>query len=114
MRISGYYTRKGAAERLGVSPQRVSVIARRDGWHATRAGRSWLYAAEDVDRGALVVNAQKAWIILGFPRNLWGAWWLSDPDAIAAFPCPGCGKVAYSPGGEHSDRAACPSCGWNE
>ena len=112
--ISGYFTRRQAADLLGVTPQRVSDIAKRDEWDAVQVGRSWLYEREDVERTAIRMAAQKAWTILGIPHNRWGEWWLADPDSISFLSCPTCGCVAYTPAGatEWGGRAACPSCGW--
>ena len=55
----------------------------------------------------------KAWELLGIPRELWTAWWLSS-DECKDQPCPQCGATAYGPGGdtEYSHAMACPSCGW--
>ena len=112
--ISGFFTRRQAADKLGVTPQRVSAIAKRDDWSAVQVGRSWLYEREDVERTAIKMAAQKAWALLGIPRNRWGEWWLADPDSIGVLPCPACGGVAYTPAGETewTGGAACPSCGW--
>jgi hypothetical protein len=115
--LPGYYTRPQAATLLGVSGQRVAVIAQRDDWTAYQVGRSWLYVKFDVDRTALKMDAQRAWAILRIPRHLWGAWWLADPDRFTTLTCPDCNAAAYSPAGNHprySILAACPSCGWTK
>lgn len=112
--LPGYYSRKEAANALGVSPQRISEIAKRDDWATYQVGRSKLYIARDVEISLLKLEAQKAWAMLGIPHHLWGAWWLADTDEIDAFECPSCSQAAYSPAGDTkwSEMAACPSCGW--
>jgi hypothetical protein len=114
--IPGYYTRPQAAALLGLSGQRIAVIAQRDDWTAYQVGRSWLYVKDDVDRTALKMDAQRAWAILRIPRHLWGAWWLADVDEIHVLPCPTCEESAYSPAGDtkYSHLAACPGCGWTK
>lgn len=115
-KILGYYTRTEAAALLGVSTQRVAIIAQRDNWTALQVGRSILHPAEDVQNTHLKMDAQKAWAILEIPTKLWGAWWLGDVDEILDVECPSCGQLAYQPAGQHpkySCLAACPSCGWN-
>ncbi len=112
--IPGYYTRKEAADLLGITPQRASAIAKRDGWTGHRVGQSWLYNKASVEQTLVKAQAQKAWAALEIPLRLWGAGWLADMDAIDIFECPDCGDTAYSPAGETkwSELAACPSCGW--
>ncbi len=112
--IPGYYTRQGAADLLGVTPQRVSAIARRDNWRRSRIGPSWLYNQADVEHTFVKTQARRAWRILGIPSKLWREPWLDDVDAIGMSKCPNCGSDAYSPAGEQkwSNQAACPTCGW--
>jgi len=112
--IPGYYTRQGAADLLEVTPQRVSAIARRDKWHKSRIGPSWLYNQADVEHTFVKTQARRAWLILGIPSKLWRARWLDDVAAIDILECPNCGGSAYGPAGEQkwSGQAACPTCGW--
>jgi predicted RNA-binding Zn-ribbon protein involved in translation (DUF1610 family) len=113
-KIPGYYTTAEAADLLQLSRQRVSAIARQEGWEVTRVGRSNLYAVADVQRRARLQQAQAAWRLLAIPYNRWGEWWLNDPDQVIVLACPQCGKLAFRPAGQtpYSDRAACPSCQW--
>lgn len=113
--IPGYYTRSESAALFNISGQRIADIARRDDWAEYKIGRYCLYAAEDVERTAIKLDAQKAWAILKIPRSLWGSWWLADVDEILDVECPACGKLAYQPAGQtkYSSLAACPSCGWS-
>ena len=56
--IPRYYTRQEAANLLGVTPQRISVIAKTEKWKRRRVGRSWLYRKKSV-RATLAKRARR-------------------------------------------------------
>lgn len=107
-------TTQQAAEKLGLSVRRVQAMITAGQLDATKPGRDWLIDPVSVDRRLELQQAQAAWDLLGIPRRLWGAWWLSDVDEIESFDCPSCAGLAYSPAGDtkYSHLAACPGCGW--
>lgn len=111
--IPGFYTTAEAAAALGVSRQRVSAIAKRQGWQRRQVGRSVSYLAADVEGAARIRQYQRAWAALGITRNLWGKEWLRGGIMIGE--CSDCGNETFCPGkGPKPYRrwSACPKCGW--
>lgn len=101
-----------AAKELGVTRQRVYKLIETGQLQANRFNDTWAIERESLDHYLLIKQAQGAWAILGITPRLWGR---SDfTHNLEQYRCPGCGKRAFSPGGEtkYSSLRACPSCGW--
>jgi len=107
-----------AAERLGVSRQRVLRLLAEGRLEGCRLdprtpGSPWLVDELSVERRRETQAIQRAWSQAGVSRRFLG---LANPDEAEDFRCPNCGGVAYAVPvwmpAQYEGRAACSKCEW--